>query len=611
MLPPYIFLSFSRANYPDKREKEEELRKMLYQVAERMIQHENLDRDPQDPPLAFWVDVDCVSKDKNVPEGDFESECTRDINTICDAVRSAKRVYVVLPTESAKDKRIWGERIWTFPEVLLAADRIRYCFTHSTSMSLFTPHALTLNDMKISFWRPSNSNSNKNEEDAIGHLINHYTNSLQLSELQLFTFAVQAMAKQTTSVDTKGYTTRDMAYAAMGLLSYRLTPNDSDTVFQAIARLSIVNDSNQLLERLLCLWPSPSPTEDTLPTFAPTGSETILRNIADQDQYSTHLWDIKPLCDVVGIGGDKYEPTVIVDRCRGIPIRWKRFPRLNYAKNLTGLSSSISQKIMYSAIIFAAAGFSLFTSAIALLFSTIPFQSNLQQLTIDVMEIIRGIIVPNYLVAVGVYFGVAWVISWFSPWAVRKLCNDSGCSSHLIGFEGTMSLHDLEKTIYGNFNDRLSYTASSTIFTEDLRDKHIRQSDEPNEKNYWKNKFQDLGLPKTHRIFTIVDTGDMTVSVISAERPPVVALISGREGGMLRVLLCSWRFENNCLYRENVVRMRSSLEGQATRNDWLKISLASQGDVNRARLVELKKKKSSTSTSSSSSSLPPPPPPRL
>ena len=96
-----------------------------------------------------------------------------------------------------------------------------------------------------------------------------------------------------------------------------------------------------------------------------------------------------------------------------------------------------------------------------------------------------------------------------------------------------------------------------------------------------------LGFPDSYRLFTIVDTGNMTVSVIAAERPPVVALICGREGGMLRVLLCSWRFEQNCLYRECVVRMRSSLEEQATYNDWLKISLASQGDVTRTRVSHL------------------------
>ncbi|KAJ5284598.1 hypothetical protein N7505_002578 [Penicillium chrysogenum] len=609
MLQPYIFLSFSRANYLDKKangeftKTDEELREILYPVAERMIQYENRHKDPQDPPLeAFWVDVDCVSKDTTAVNR-VESKCTRDINTICDAVRCAKRLYVVLPTESENDKRIWGQRIWTFPEVLLAANRIRYCFTHSASMSLFTPHELTLSDMYKSFWQPPKSDLNVNQhEDVIGYLINHYTNSLQLSELQLFTFVVQAMATQTTGVDTMGYTTSDMAYAAMGLLSYRLNPNDSDSIFQAIARLSIVNDSNQLLERLLCLWPDPkNPTVDIPPKLASAGCERILRNIADEDQYGTHLWDIKPLCDVVGVGGDVEEPTVIVDRCRGIPIRWKDFPKLNYAKGLSGMSTTLSQTIMYFGIFFAGSGFALFMSAIALAVSTIDFQGGQQtQSESEVMRIIRQLIVPQYLVAIALYVGVAWIISWLSPWAVRKLCNNGaqGCSSHLVGFEGTMPLHDLEKIIYGNFNDRLSYSVSSAVFSRKLRDDDLRISKEPRDQEHWKNLFQELKLPATHRIFTLVDTGNMTVSVISAERPPVVALICGREGGMLRVLLCSWRFEKNCLYREGVVRMRSSLEALATRNDWLKISLASQGDVNRTRLGKLKKGQSSTSNPS-------------
>lgn len=44
MLQPYIFLSFSRANYLGKTT--EELLEMLYQVAERMVQYENRHRDP-------------------------------------------------------------------------------------------------------------------------------------------------------------------------------------------------------------------------------------------------------------------------------------------------------------------------------------------------------------------------------------------------------------------------------------------------------------------------------------------------------------------------------------------------------------------------------------
>jgi hypothetical protein len=613
MLQPYIFLSFSRANYLDKTNNE--LRQILYLVAERMLEHENAYRDPQEPPMeAFWVDVDCVSSDTSIPVGSTESKCTRDVNTICDAVRCAKRVYIVLPSDSEEDKQIWGNRIWTFPEVLLAANKTRYCFTHSGSEALFTPHEVTLSDMYNSFWPeisrlpgsdPTDSDGQLEHEDAIGYLVSHYTNSIQLSELQLFTFAVQAMARQTTSIDTQGYTTRDMAYAAMGLLSYRLTPNDSDNTFQAIARLSLVNDSNQLLERLLCLWPYPQKNPPPIQTqldYASAGSETLLRNIADRDQYSTHLWDIKPLCDIVGVGDDLYEPTVIMDRCRGIPIRWKDFPRLRYAKELKGLGATVSQTIVYFGVWFLATGFGLFSSAIALalaLTDNSSGQTTTDQTMRNLIQYLQQTIVPQYLLGIALYFGVAWVISWFSPWAVRQLCNggSKGSSSHLVGFEGTMSLHDLEKAIYGNFNNRLSYAASSTVFSKNMRHSKIRMGREPDDQNYWKNEMRRLHFPDTHRLFTIVDTGDMTVSVIAAERPPVVALICGREGGMLRALLCSWRFEKNCLYRESVVRMRSSLEEQATHNDWLKISLASQGDVNRTRVSHLKQQRAKQSQS--------------
>jgi hypothetical protein len=150
-----------------------------------------------------------------------------------------------------------------------------------------------------------------------------------------------------------------------------------------------------------------------------------------------------------------------------------------------------------------------------------------------------------------------------------------------------MSLHDLEKAMYGNYNHRLSYAASSTVFSRNMRKSNLREGREPLDPSHWKEEMKRLGFPDSYRLFTIVDTGSMTVSVIAAERPPVVALICGREGGMLRVLLCSWRFEQNCLYRECVVRMRSSLEEQATYNDWLKISLASQGDVTRTRVSHL------------------------
>ncbi|KAJ5893837.1 hypothetical protein N7495_005528 [Penicillium taxi] len=633
MLRPYIFLSFSRANYIGKGESE--MRQFFYQVAEKTLEHENLNRrDAEEPPMdAFWWDLDCVSPSDPMditPDQLAESSRTKDVNSICDAVRCARRVYVVLPDDSSNTKLVWGQRIWTLPEVLLATGKIRYCFKDpNIKDGVMQILDVTLTDMYESFWPGSASRSqlcdndhkaevvpsDEQHEDAIAHLIHHYTGTINLSETQLFTCAIQAMATLGTRRFVEGYTTKDVAYASMGLLSYRITPCPSDNPFQAIARLSLINDSNKTLERLTCLMPYPITHEQKRLTdqeeelrneeqreeaensnFAVAGSETLLRKIADRDQFSVHLWDIEPMCSVVGIGDDDLAPTVILDRCRGIPIRWKNFPRLNYAKDLSSFRATLSQQLVYCGAWFLLTGFGLFASAMSLKFSILADSSSSSPVNVSL-----------YLLGVAIFVVVAWIISWFSPWAVRQLCNGgtSGTSCHLVGFEGTMSLRDIEISIYGNFNQRLDYAASSTIFSKNLRHPKTRRGLEPAS---WEEEAKRVGIPPGHRLFTIVDTGDMTVSVIAAERPPVVALICGREGGMVRSVLCSWRFEQNCLYRETVMRMRSSVEDSATPNDWLKISLASQGDVSRARLRQMQQKKNKLEDWAHSSPPPPPPP---
>ena len=64
----------------------------------------------------------------------------------------------------------------------------------------------------------------------------------------------------------------------------------------------------------------------------------------------------------------------------------------------------------------------------------------------------------------------------------------------------------------------------------------------------------------------------MTISVFSAEKPPSVALICGSEGGMLRVLMCSYERSNNCLHKETVLRMETPMLSKAVRHTWLKLA---------------------------------------
>lgn len=145
-------------------------------------------------------------------------------------------------------------------------------------------------------------------------------------------------------------------------------------------------------------------------------------------------------------------------------------------------------------------------------------------------------------------------ISQISPW--------------LLGFEGVMPIKELERIVFGNSRSRLTYEPSSTPFCK--RDAQERLSREPS----WVATGSDSPrLPRGHRFFTLVYTGQLTVSIISAVRPPSVALICGREGGMLRTLLCHYERSNKCLYRETVMRMESVTLNKAQELGWIKLDL--------------------------------------
>lgn len=47
----------------------------------------------------------------------------------------------------------------------------------------------------------------------------------------------------------------------------------------------------------------------------------------------------------------------------------------------------------------------------------------------------------------------------------------------------------------------------------------------------------------------------------------------------MRAVLCSWRFANDCLYKETVIRVPSSTWEQTKAPGWVKVCLDSQGDL--------------------------------
>ena len=56
------------------------------------------------------------------------------------------------------------------------------------------------------------------------------------------------------------------------------------------------------------------------------------------------------------------------------------------------------------------------------------------------------------------------------------------------------------------------------------------------------------------KIFTLVDTVTMTVTLLTAAWPPQALIACGTEGGMERVLACSYDWTTGVFYRESVLR---------------------------------------------------------
>jgi hypothetical protein len=63
---------------------------------------------------AYWMDFKCRVA---ITEPEL---LTSDVNRFCDVIRGAKRVVIVLPDNKAETALVWGDRMWTLPEGLLA-----------------------------------------------------------------------------------------------------------------------------------------------------------------------------------------------------------------------------------------------------------------------------------------------------------------------------------------------------------------------------------------------------------------------------------------------------------------------------------------------------------
>lgn len=125
-------------------------------------------------------------------------------------------------TTSYELLRQWGERIWTFPEVLLSPSGQSIKVYHREG-DLDHPEKLAKKQFAARVWT---------DAPVSRQLVDHYEGNLVLSRLELVTLALACLHSR----KTHEYLPGDHSYALMGLLRLRPTVDDTDSAFQAFAR---------------------------------------------------------------------------------------------------------------------------------------------------------------------------------------------------------------------------------------------------------------------------------------------------------------------------------------------------------------------------------------
>jgi hypothetical protein len=292
-----------------------------------------------------------------------------------------------------------------------------------------------------------------------------------------------------------------------------------DSEFRAFARLSLANDCGMLLERLICSQPK-NPFADWLTM---------------DDAWDVKLWDIAPHCQVAGIGpGD----TVILDGAFGAAIRWESFAPVAHR-----VRSSWKRFFLWLTI----RGVPLYF-LVGILFTLVPFLAGLGHIVVTFSLLV--IVSSPFLVHI-MYGGKAWRRhAWF------------------FGFEGHMDLATTESHIFGTYTGRLRWSpAGSTISIHRENEFGECVGVDPTTEPKVKAMVEQakVGQFGELKVFTLVDTLTLTVTMFTAVRPPVAVLICGSEGGMQRAVMASYDSKTQTIYKEAVLRMETPILTQMSR----------------------------------------------
>ncbi|KAK4173351.1 hypothetical protein QBC36DRAFT_58534 [Triangularia setosa] len=597
-ITPFIMIAWSSAHYELKSRENEsrlshnnegDLDALLSIGVKAAVQYFDLEpgkHDLQQQPKAFWCSANCMPPSKKVDnhgnvisvEGEEKQLlANQDTYSISDIIRTARHVVVVAGNLQRpwdpNALRVWGERVWTLPEVVLSKGEsvtVWHCGTRPSMkpyQSIEVPKAL----FPAYAW-----------EDALSsrQLIEHYGN-IHLSRLELVKIALECLMSRRLRVFHPG----DRVYVLMGLLRIRPPIDSTDTAFQAFARLSLPQDSDRLMERLICL----------LPDFPGQNWELMT------DQYKASLWDVYPETQVCAIGEND---TVIVDNSKGAQIQWSNFTRVRTLRKLTAKREAFIYLLIWSPLVF------LIGVVLAAIFQPPPAQSSGSMYYYSVPT--------NPAYSAGVAILVITLLLFILPapyflWHIYsgKLWEVEPC---FFGIEGYVPIEAIEEKLFGTrgsharlqwstWGSPLSRHAQGKVTSErsvqykyrDVVDPktgiqdsvpllslagnidtyHVESIDPISPCAHCRTNVASGGQYCSHhptvascqdmsrskmgqmKVFTLVDTYNMTVTLFYAVRPPTILVLGGSEGGMKRAIACSFDITTGTLYRETVLRIPS------------------------------------------------------
>ncbi|KAF8248985.1 hypothetical protein K440DRAFT_641684 [Wilcoxina mikolae CBS 423.85] len=187
-----------------------------------------------------------------------------------------------------------------------------------------------------------------------------------------------------------------------------------------------------------------------------------------------------------------------------------------------------------------------------------------------------------------------WIVTianW--PWEYKKKFPLEN-TLHWPGFIGvwllTCTVVSFLRLLFGSYNKRLTWSAAgSTLSHHRLGDNNRREGCDPRVKPSFAQHIRDgrAASNTAERVFTLVDTGTMTVLSFLAVKPPTAAIICGQEGEMLRVALCGYDWTSNTFYRETVIRMETTVQDKMKRVVRLKFAFQRSGTLTYQLVQEL------------------------